>query len=273
MRETGSSQGCVVQTNSNGYRCSIDGTFAHTSIGAVAVLLATMTFPACASANQPVASSQMVSLSAAAETSEDNGDARRAIPIRLELDGLFSGSRGVPSHGGSKQSDNAISLGYDYFQLRDSCKAYVWWRRARRYGTAVAFWPDAEATAGKLRRSFVSYGALLGNQSASPLSGDNVADGFRSRLLSGLRAAAEGDDAAAERDFREAAQVNPFSSWPQLFAGDLALAKGHTDEARRRFIGIVREAWPHYAGSDFVAVEMLDAYPPASCAPVIRRPR
>ncbi len=232
-----------------------------------------MVLPAHASTNRPAASSEPQALAAAAEARENTGDARRAIPIRLKLDGIFSGTGRALKHGGPMQSDNAISLGYDYLQLGDSCTAYVWWKRARQYDSTMAFWPDTDATAGNLRKSFVSYGALLGNQSASPLSGDDVADGFRSRLLSGLRAASKGDDAAAERDFHRAAQVNSLSSWPQLFAGDLDLAKGHPDEARRRFIGIVREAWPHYAGPDFVAVEMLDAYPPASCAAVIRRSR
>lgn len=242
-------------------------------VGIAATLLATMILPVDASANRPAVVPQTRALATLAETHENTGDARRAIPIRLELDGIFSSAGGASKHGGSMPSDNAISLGYDYFQLGDSCTAYVWWKRARQYDRTMAFWPDTDATTGNLRKSFVSYGALLGNQSASPLSGDDAADGFRSRLLSGLSAAAKGDDVAAERDFREAAQVNPLSSWPQLFAGDLALAKGHPDEARRRFIGIVREAWPHYAGPDFVAVEMLDAYPPASCAAVIRRSR
>jgi hypothetical protein len=241
------------------------------SVSIMAIVIASVISPMCAIAEQPVATSGTASLAAAAEARESVGDARHAIPIRLKLDGVYSRLHKGPSKSNPIQSDNAVNLGFDYFQQDELCSAYVWWSRARTYGNAMIFWADADAIGGHVRKSFVAYGALLGNQSASPLSGDDVANGFLSQLANGLHAAAKGDDSSAKRAFSQASKLDPLSSWPQLFTADLDLAEGRADEARRRFIGIVRESWPHYAGPDLVAVEMLDAYPPAACMKTIHR--
>lgn len=230
---------------------------------AVLLLVFVVTLPLKVPASEPSLLKDAVQLIDDACRDESLGAFSVAVQTRLNADRIFArlhANKGVYFF---QETDNDIALGVDYFRLGQQKSAYSSWDRAlATVGRRVIFWPDQDAIAYRIRDSFPKYISLLSG--GSVVRGDDLANGFVSIITKGLRAAAQSKDDVAFLRFQEAANLDPFSSWPELFIGDLQLARSDKEAGRRTLVRLLEHRPCHYSGPTRVAVEMLVAYAPES---------